>query len=161
MEVRKATENEMLDLWGYRSYDKASATARFFSDHIASERADFWAIDDNGKLIGELYVFKELPDKDFADGKTKAYLCSFRIKKECQGRGFGSRLMESVLSYLKGQGLRTVTIGVEETEKATIRLYERLGFQTKVKDCVIDPCALDDAMQPRACSCFWLLSKML
>lgn len=161
MKIRKATENEMLNLWGFQSYDEASPTARFFYDQIASDRADFWTIDHNGKLIGELFVFKDLPDKEFADGRSKAYLCSFRINRAYQGRGLGTRLLEAVLSYLKGQGLRTVTIGVAETEKANIRLYDRLGFQTKVKSCVMDPCALDDAMRPRACPCFWLLSKRL
>lgn len=39
-----------------------------------------------GELIGELYVYKNLLDKDFADGETSAYLCAFRIKKNIEVR---------------------------------------------------------------------------
>ena len=161
MEIRKATVEEMLTLWGHQDFESAPPTARFFSANLLSENAEFWTIEHDGKLISELYVFKSLDDKDYADGKTRAYLCAFRVSPEYRGQGLGSRLMQSVFYHLKDCGFSSVTIGVDETEEANIRLYRRLGFTTKIKDCYSDPCDVDEQMHPKPCSCFWLLSKEL
>jgi len=151
----------MLTLWGYSDIGGASPTARFFFGNLSSGNAEFWTMEDNGLLIGELYVFLDMEDRDFADGKDTAYLCAFRIKKEHRGQGLGSRLAEAVLANLKARGFRGATIGVDESEEQNIRLYQRLGFNRKVKDCFVDPCAMDENMKPVAVPCFWLLYKPL
>lgn len=69
--------------------------------------------------------------------------------------------MNEVLIYLKEKGVTIGTIGVDETEERNIRLYNRLGFTDKIKDCFVDPCAVDKEMKPKPCPCFWLLSKNL
>ena len=148
MEIRRASETEMLALWGYGIDTRISPTARFFSENISSGNAEFWAIDDGGKLIAELYVFKNLEDKDFADGMTKGYLCSFRVSNEYQGKGLGSWLLENVLGHMKKCEFKVATIGVDESEEANIRLYNRFGFENKIKECFVDPCALDERMTP-------------
>ena len=148
MMIRKATAEEMLTLWGYEDIDTASPTARFFYRNIAAGNAVFWALDDSGELTGELYVFLDLEDKDLADGSGTAYLCAFRVKPEYRGRGLGSSLMEKALTELKKDGFRRATIGVESNDQANIRLYSRLGFIKKIKDCHYDPCMLDENMQP-------------
>ena len=162
MLIRKATEEEMLALWGYQNKNTASATARFFYDNIAAGNAVFWTVDNYGELVGELYVFFNLNDTDFADGQNTAYLCAFRIKEEYRGRGNGSRLMETALTELKDIGFRTVTIGVGSDEPQNLRLYRRLGFITKIKDCHYDPCGMDENMQPiYEDTPWWLLKKDL
>ena len=148
MLIRKASEGEMLALWGYPDFNAASSTARFFYQNIASGNAVFWALEHEGALIGELYVFFDLADKDFADGKTTAYLCAFRVKPGFRGQGLGSRLMGTVLAELKALGFRRAAIGVSENEPQNLRLYRRFGFTEKVKDCRADPCAMDEHMQP-------------
>ena len=159
MIIRQATSGEMLSLWEYNSYEEASPTACFFAENIDSGNAVFWTIEEEGELIGELYVFFNLEDKDFADGKTTAYLCAFRIKKEYRGKGLGSRLMEHALKDLRERGFKTATIGVDSTEEANTRLYHRLGFTEKIKDCFEDPCDVDEDMRPKACECYLLLKK--
>ena len=162
MLIRKATEEEMLALWGYHKKDTVSATARFFYNNIASGNAVFWTVDNDGELVGELYAFFNLDDKDFADGQNTAYLCAFRIKEEYRGRGNGSRLMTTVLEELKNIGFRSVTIGVGSNEPQNLRLYRRLGFTTKIKDCHYDPCGMDENMQPiYEDTSWWLLKKNL
>lgn len=162
MIIKKATAEEMLTLWGYEDIENASPTARFFYRNISEENAVFWALDNSGELIGELYVFLNLDDKDFADGRITAYLCAFRIKPEYRGRGLGSSLMEKAFVELKQHGFHKATIGVESNEQANIRLYSRLGFIEKIKDCHYDPCALDENMQPiYEEDSWWLLAKEL
>lgn len=162
MLIRKASATEMLELWGFEDENTASATTRFFYHSISSGNAVFWTVDNDGELIGELYAFLNLDDKDFADGQNVAYLCAFRIKKEYRGRGLGSSLVNAAFADLKEKGFRCVTIGVSSDEPQNIRLYKRLGFIDKVKDCYYDPCSLDDNNDPEYDeSGWWLLSKDL
>lgn len=162
MLIRKATSEEMLALWGYQEANIVSPTATFFYNNITTGNAVFWTLDNDGELVGELYVFFDLEDKDFADGKNTAYLCAFRVKKEYRGQGNGSRLMAAVLAELKEIGFRNVTIGVGSDEPQNIRLYQRFGFNTKIKDCHYDPCSMDENMLPQyEDTAWWLLQKGL
>ncbi len=162
IEIRRATGEELLALWGYQEFDAASPTTKFFYNNITTSNADFWTLDKNGELIAELYVFFNLADKDFADGKTTAYLCAFRVKPEYRGKGKGTQLMMAVLKDLKDRGFRNVTIGVGSDEPQNYRLYQRLGFNTKIKDCYYDPCGMDENMQPKyEETVWWLLQKDL
>ena len=160
MLIRKATADEMLRLWGYQNVNHASPTAKFFYQNISSGNAVFWTLDHNGELIGELYAFLNIADdKDFADGSTTAYLCAFRVKKEYRGQGLGSKMMNTVLADLKSVGFRYATIGVSEERNK--KLYNRLGFTKIVKDCYIDPCAMNESMMPVQDEGYCLLLKSL
>ena len=140
----------------------ASPTARFFHRNITEGNAVFWTLDRNGELIGELYAFLKLEDRDFADGKTTAYLCAFRVRKEYRGLRLGSRMMKTVLDDLRSKGFRRATIGVGVSEERNRKMYSRLGFRTTIKTCHTDPCAMDGNMQPAAdAEGFLLLSKAL
>lgn len=159
MLIRRATAEEMLALWGYHDPDSATNTARFFYQNISSGNAVFWTLDDGGDLIGELYAFLDLDDKDFADGRTTAYLCAFRVRPEYRGHGLGTRLMETALADLKAAGFSRATIGVDDERNE--RLYHRMGFTAWIKDCYLDPCAMDEEMQPAEDDGYILLSKDL
>ena len=161
MEIRKATDQEMLSLWGYENIELIPSTALFFAQNISSGNAEFWTLNDNSQIIGELYIFWELDDKDFADGKSRAYLCAFRIKNEYRGKGYGSLLLNQTLERMKSKGIQIATIGVDAAEEHNIRLYHRLGFTDKIKDCFEDPCNVNREMKPKASPCFWLLAKNL
>ena len=148
MLIRKATGEEMLTLWGCEDPGSASPTARFFHAAVSSGKAAFWALDRGGEPVGELYVFYDLADRDLADGRTTAYLCAFRVRKELRGQGYGSRLMETALAELKGRGFIRATIGVGRDDERNLRLYRRLGFSKTVRECHYDPCGMDENMRP-------------
>lgn len=159
MQIREATGEEMLTLWG-RENDTTSTTAKFFCDNIASGNAIFWTIDNDGELIGELYGFLDLNDKDFADGSNTAYLCAFRVKEEYRGQGLGSSLLEHAINKLREMEFRNITIGVGSDEPQNIRLYNRFGFTEKIKDCHYDPCSLDENGQPDYEEKTWWLLRL-
>ena len=159
MKIRKAAEHELLKLWGYESIHTASSNAKFFCGNIKRGNAEFWMLDYDGEPVGELYVFYDLEDKDFADGKRTAYLCAFRVRADFRGQGLGTKLIRHVMEHIKALGYQRISIGVDATDMANIRLYKRLGFTIKVKECTEDPCDRDEDMQPKACPCFWLLYK--
>lgn len=128
MRIRRATENELLDLWGYGSIHTASSNAKFFYNNIKRGNAEFWALDYDGELVGELYVFYDLEDKAFADGKRTAYLCAFRVRKDLRGQGLGTKLICRVIEHIKDLGYQRISIGVDTADTANIRLYRRIGF---------------------------------
>ena len=151
----------MLELWEYPDVNMAPPTARYFYNNIETGNAVFWTVENEGELIGELYVFYNLDDKDFADGKNTAYLCAFRIREDFRGKGIGTALLREVLARLKAAGFTRATIGVGPEEERNIKLYRNQGFVTKIKDCYFDPCAMDDNMRPKPDEGFWLLAKAL
>jgi len=162
MLIRKATGEEMLSLWGCKSMEKAPCTAKFFYQNITSGNAVFWALDHDGELIGELYVFLDLEDNDFADGTSRAYLCAFRVNSDYRGQGLGSSLLEKAVAELKESGFRSATIGVAKDEAQNIKLYRRMGFTEKVKECFYDPCGFDEDGRPVYEEAgWWLLKKEL
>ena len=159
--VRQSSAGDMLSLWGYSNCDEATPTARFFYDNIESGNAIFWSLCDEENIVGELYAFLNLEDNDFADGKSTAYLCAFRVNKEYRGMGYGSMLMNTALSDLKSKNFSIATIGVGMDEEGNKKKYDHMGFNRKIKDCYFDPCARDKNMKPAADEGFILLSKEL
>ncbi len=53
------------------------------------------------------------------------------ILHEHTGKGYGTKLINSALENLKGQGVKGVFLGVACNNKGAIRFYERLGFKIK------------------------------
>ncbi len=159
--IRQKSARDMLSLWNYSNYSEATPTARFFYDNIESGNAIFWSLCDEENIVGELYSFLELEDKDFADGKDIAYLCAFRVNKEYRGKGYGSMLMNTALSDLKSKNFSLATIGVGMDEEGNKKMYDHMGFNRKIKECFFDPCARDKDMKPAADEGFILMSKEL
>ena len=143
MKIRKATEQEMLSLWGYKNMDSVSPTTLFFAQNISSGNAEFWTLNDNGQIIGELYIFWELNDKDFADGKSRAYLCAFRIKSEYRKKGYGRKLIEFVCQKYK-KDFSAVQVGTGDSP-LTVPFYQKCGF---VKSHVVKNFFIDNYDHP-------------
>lgn len=158
MKIRLGTPQELEQVWG----DKYSQTTKdFFLQALRQGLAEFWTIEEDNRLIGELYLFFSLDDPDFAKRGVRAYLCAFRVIPERQGRGYGTQLLERVLERARELGYREVSIGVEETAPQNLRLYRRMGFTQQVKVCTQDPCDVDERFRPRPCERFLLLNREL
>ncbi|MBB6444125.1 GNAT family N-acetyltransferase [Bacillus benzoevorans] len=155
MIIRQATIDEMFALW-YKFY-----TSDFFADNIQRGNAEFWAMEYHARLIGELYIFKELHDRDFADGATTAYLYGFRIEELMRGKGLGTMLMDRVLHRLKALNFKYVTVGVELEHEENIRLYKRMGFTETIKTVTENPCDVDENFIPTYGPAYLLLRKAL
>lgn len=55
-------------------------------------------------------------------------LLNICIERSCQGRGYGSRLLQSLLDHARSAGLRTIFLEVRESNHGAIALYENAGF---------------------------------
>jgi GNAT superfamily N-acetyltransferase len=147
MIIRIGSKEELKQLWG----NSNSPTEIYFIDGIEKENVEFWTIEDelNNSLIGELYIFWNSEDKDEANGKDRAYLCAFRIKKELQGRGLGKKLMQRVLCRVKERGFSEATIGTDndDAERLTC-MYKSWGFAELIKLQNIDYHYIDKNNKP-------------
>lgn len=57
-----------------------------------------------------------------------ARLWAFRVHPAMRGRGIGTRLLEAAEAWLARHGFNTAAIGVEKSNRAARRLYERRGY---------------------------------
>ncbi|MBS4534620.1 GNAT family N-acetyltransferase [Clostridium sp. D2Q-14] len=104
-------------------------------DKIKKENQEIWVImnDKKQELIGQLYIIWNLEDKDKANGKNRAYLCSFKILEKYRRHGFGNLLMERVLQRIKDKGFTEATIEVDKNLDIFIHIYKKMGFDVYLK----------------------------
>ncbi|MBS4219624.1 GNAT family N-acetyltransferase [Bacillus sp. FJAT-49711] len=67
---------------------------------------------------------QEADDADF-------YIDTLSVNPKFGGQGYGTELIQSLLTYVKEQGCTTVSLNVEESNHKARLLYERLGFSYK------------------------------
>lgn len=89
-----------------------------------------WLLDLPGfGLVGQVLVQLKMEDRSYANGRTRAYIHSFRVREELRGHGLGTRLMAHAESDLLKRGFRQVTLNVAEENEGALRLYKRLGYR--------------------------------
>ena len=80
-------------------------------------------------LVGQLFVQLESHRIELANGRTRAYIYSFRVRSNFQGEGIGSLLMQTAETDLLNRGFNTITLNVGRDNPDARRLYERRGYQ--------------------------------
>jgi GNAT superfamily N-acetyltransferase len=79
------------------------------------------AVDGEGELCGVLVATRIRADTGMVP--------QLSIRRDCQGKGLGTRLMKSYLLGLQRQGLKRATLSVSQANSGAHRLYCRLGFE--------------------------------
>jgi ribosomal protein S18 acetylase RimI-like enzyme len=79
-------------------------------------------------LIGQLFVQLESYRNELADGHTRAYIYSFRVRPTYQGAGIGTSLMQTAETDLRRRGYHSITLNVGRDNPAARRFYERFGY---------------------------------
>jgi L-amino acid N-acyltransferase YncA len=54
---------------------------------------------------------------------------SLYVKKECQGKGFGTKLMDAIIQEGEKAGLHTIIARITEGNKQSVHLHESVGFE--------------------------------
>jgi ribosomal protein S18 acetylase RimI-like enzyme len=93
--------------------------------------AALWVADDEPDLvIGQVFVLlnNEL-DPLLANGHTRAFIHSFRVRPQYRNLGLGTRLMQHAETDLRARGFTSVALNVARENDAALRLYERLGYR--------------------------------
>jgi len=79
-------------------------------------------------LVGQAFVQLAMSDWSIANGRTRAYLHSFRVRPAMRGYGLGTRLMNHIEKDMLKRGFREITLNVAEDNEGALRLYKRLGY---------------------------------
>jgi len=56
-------------------------------------------------------------------------LDNLAIRSESQGRGWGTQLLQDIITELQSQGVKRIDLIVESDNARAIRLYQKLGFE--------------------------------
>jgi len=104
-----------------------------FSDLYQASQAGrclMWVVvSPGGALIGQAFVMLKSGERDAADGKTRAYVFSFRVKEKWRNHGIGSYLMGFIEDDLRQRGFKYITLNVAKENLVALRLYKRLGYR--------------------------------
>jgi ribosomal protein S18 acetylase RimI-like enzyme len=85
-------------------------------------------------LVGQIFVQLSSSESRFADGYSRAYLYSLRVRPEWQGQGLGTRLIGAAEAALRARGFATAIIAAAKDNAGAQRLYERLGYRAFAQD---------------------------
>jgi len=91
------------------------ACGRFFGEDTLV------AVDAKGQVCGILLGTRI--------GSETAMIPQISIRRECQGRGLGSAMINTYLARCREKGLARVTLSVSEGNDRAFRLYLRKGFE--------------------------------
>ena len=94
-------------------------------------RACLWLAEDaEGLALGQLFVLlRSLTDESLADGATRAFIHSFRVRPDFRRGGLGTWLLLHAEGDLSARGFEQVSLHVARDNADGIRFYARHGFQ--------------------------------
>jgi ribosomal protein S18 acetylase RimI-like enzyme len=75
----------------------------------------------NGKVVGEMDVYKESPDS--------LNIVWVGVSEKHEGHGYGTAAMKGAIQYAKQTGCRQVTLEVPGNSPNARHIYEKLGFK--------------------------------
>jgi len=107
---------------------------RTWFDRLAENRGrdrEHWIVEVKGEPIGE--AFYRRCDEYCGYRAPKMAELDLKLKPQSWGRGYGSNALRTLATYLFAQGFKTLVVSPNLENKAALRLYERLGFEAKLR----------------------------
>lgn len=86
------------------------------------------------RLVGQIFIQLSSTETRYADGYSRGYLYSLRVRPELQGQGLGTRLLSTAEATLRARGYTTAVIAAGKDNPGAYRLYERLGYRSFADD---------------------------
>jgi ribosomal protein S18 acetylase RimI-like enzyme len=87
---------------------------------LAINRADYLTVAErDGALVGFQLA---------TPGHQGAHLARLAVQPAHQGRGIGAALVAEMLDHYHHRGAREITVNTQDTNTASLALYQRLGF---------------------------------
>lgn len=85
---------------------------------------------EDGSMLGQVFVLLNSRwRKELADGRSRAYLYSIRVKAAYRGQGLGGRMMDVAEADLYARGLAIATLNVARDNPDAYRFYVRRGYR--------------------------------
>lgn len=106
---------------------------RVFADayeHYRKGLSVLWVADLPGRgIIGQVFVQLTCDRPELANGYSRAYLYSFRVRPAYRGFGLGTKLMQTVEDDLRQRHFSMITLNVARENSQAMRLYLRRGYR--------------------------------
>jgi ribosomal protein S18 acetylase RimI-like enzyme len=87
-----------------------------------------------GQLLGQVFIQLSSTERRYADGHSRGYLYSLRVRPAWQAQGIGTRLVKAAEAALRARGFTTAVIAAGKENPRARRLYERLGYRAFADD---------------------------
>jgi ribosomal protein S18 acetylase RimI-like enzyme len=104
-----------------------------YEDVVRGQRVMLVAVA-GGRLVGQIFIQLSSTETRYADGYSRAYLYSLRVRPDWQGQGLGTRLITAAEEALLARGFTSAVIAAGKDNPRAQRLYQRLGYQTFADD---------------------------
>ena len=128
--IRQARE---ADLPGMEWDGEYAHFRRLYRQHYQNSRGGntlIWVAENQeGKIIGQVFLLLLSAYPEMADGIHRAYMFSFRIRPEYRNNGLGGHLIRFLEEYLLGRGFDTMRINVGRENEEARKLYEKHGYR--------------------------------
>ncbi|MGH2522342.1 MAG: GNAT family N-acetyltransferase [Anaerolineales bacterium] len=85
-------------------------------------------------IVGQVFVQLLSAEREFADGVSRGYLYSLRVRPAWQGQGIGTRLISAAEKELHARGFTTAVIAAGKSNEGAFKLYQRLGYRVFAED---------------------------
>jgi len=132
--ISKLTADLSLSL-GLEGYDipmetYESMVAKVYSDIVSgpAPNALIVAESEQGERAGLVWVMRT---RDENSGTDRAFVLDIHVDEPFRGQGLGAGLMERAEEWGREKGLSSIGLAVSEGNDGAIRLYRRLGYDTK------------------------------
>jgi [ribosomal protein S18]-alanine N-acetyltransferase len=125
IEIRRLTQRDLeaIERIERRSYPTPWSRSMFASELAKSSSISLGAFDaDGGELVGYLVISR------YVDAW---HVMNVAVLPESRRQGIASALFERLFQVTSNDGRRGYTLEVRISNEAAIKLYERLGFQSR------------------------------
>ncbi len=104
---------------------------------IEKDSREFLVVEDDGKVIGELWIFwNDDEDSEQANGTSRAYLSTLRLEPNYRRQGWGTKLINKAFEIAKKKGFKEATVGAYKHEPGIQKLYNKWGFTEEIKEAI-------------------------
>lgn len=137
MDIRMGNIEDFTSLnedWAWSQADWQREAQKKTIQAIEDGNQEFWVIENNDQIIGEIHICWRKDDEDAANGHNRAYLFALRLHPDFRGQGLGTKLIQRVLQRVRDNGFTEVTIGAYKDEPHLKSLYNKWGFTSFVKE---------------------------
>ncbi len=116
------------DHWGYQPNTAETIAYDISLSHRSSQ--DIVVTCDKNSIHG--YCWTEIIDVEVESGKEKhGIIYMIGTDPEHRGKGLGKKVLLAGLSYLKSNGIKTVSLSVDSENRIAYELYRSMGFEER------------------------------
>jgi ribosomal protein S18 acetylase RimI-like enzyme len=130
VKIRYLTQADLPELEWEGEYTRFRRVYADAYKQAKNGRAVLWVIDLPGvSIIGQLFVSLFSNRSELANGFSRAYIYSVRVRPEYRSCGLGTILMRTAEADLKRRCFEWATLNVARDNYRGRQFYERLGYQ--------------------------------